>query len=334
MKKRIPLYIIIAIESIAICILLFQNISIKNNTYDVIAGGDPLQFDNSSQKDTFTDPIQTTNSQNSNDSEKVIEQENESGSMIEKIIIHDNGTQTVEYPYIDAPLNKYDFSNLITDDKKKKMYYENNEPAAKFGIDISQYQGNIDWNKVKNEGVEFAILRAGYRGYETGLLKTDSKFIEYVQGAKSVDIGIGVYFYSQAVNENEAIEEADYVINLLHENNITPDYPVVYDWEFVLDEDPARTDLLDKNMINACCIAFCERIKNAGYTPMYYTNITNALFKYDMPRLSGYGMWLAEYAKSTDFIYDFDMWQYSCSGLIDGIDSLVDLNLYFTNKTE
>ena len=337
--KKFILSFIIVFETIVIGILLFQNISIKKNSSDVLNAGDPIKFDNSgseANKENTESAYDKSEgkSDKSKDTQEIIEEENDAGTIKEKIIIHDNGTQTVEYPYIDAPLNSYDFSNLTTDEKKKKMYYENNEPAAKFGIDISQYQGNIDWNKVKNEGVEFAILRAGYRGYETGILKTDSKFIEYAQGAGSVDIGIGVYFYSQAINETEAAEEADYVLNLLNENNISPDYPIVFDWEFVLDEDPARTDLLDKEMINKCCITFCEKIKAAGYMPMYYTNITNALFKFNMPQLSGYGMWLAEYSKSTDFIYNFDMWQYTCSGLIDGIDSLVDLNLYFTKKSE
>lgn len=297
--KNILLYIIIIAEFIALVIMFVLYEEEKRDKNDIVI------------------PV----------TEQVAEEKTEPED--NKIIIHDNGNSTVEYPDIEAPKNTYDFSELVTDDKKKKMLYKDGEQVAVFGIDVSQYQGNVDWNRVKADGVEFAILRLGYRGYETGNIKDDSRFLDYVRGTSEAGIDIGVYFYSQAINEAEAKEEAEYVLNVIRENNIELKYPVVFDWEFVQDEDPARTDNLSSEKINACCKTFCRTIKAAGYDTMFYANITDALFKYDLTQVSEYGLWLAEYSRETDFIYDFDMWQYSCSGLIDGIDSLVDLNLWF-----
>lgn len=313
MKKNIIAYSIMAAELAAIIFLAVQNGKLRDDTYS--------KTDYLSAAPEYTE----NKTGQSEDTESQIEQNEK-----EKIIIHENGNNIVEYPYIDAPLHDYDFSRLTTDERKKKMYYdENGEKAAVFGIDVSQYQGNVDWNRVKADGVDFAVLRLGYRGYETGKICDDSKFLDYVEGTKAAGIDIGVYFYSQAVNAAEAVEEADYILNTIAENNIHVSYPIVFDWEFVQDEDPARTDDLSSELINECCIAFCEKIRSAGYETMFYANITDSLFKYDLTKVSKYGLWLAEYSKETDYIYDFDMWQYSCSGLIDGIDSLVDLNLWF-----
>ncbi len=309
MKKSILLYVFLVAELAVIILLCFQNGKLKDAQVNIDI---PLNGLN----DKYLSPGFDVES----DDKKELD---------DKIIIYDNGIDTIEYPYIDAPLNDYDFENLTVDEMKKKMYYKDGQKAATFGIDVSQHQGNIDWNRVKADGVEFAIIRAGYRGYETGVIHQDSKFLENIRGAQEVGIDIGVYFYSQAINEVEAQEEADFVLGLLSENEITPVYPVVFDWEFVGDEDPARTDNLSPELMNKCCVTFCNAIKNAGYTPMYYTVVKDALFKYDLTELAEYDMWLAEYCRATEFIYDFKMWQYSCSGVIDGIDALVDLNLYF-----
>jgi len=349
LKKSIILYFIIGAEAVIITFLLFQYI--KSNSNDLstevsisdpgfrVQSTEPVVTSVSELKTEVTTGLPeitsvteeasvtecTTISAVKTDMSDDISAEN----MQEKIIIHDNGNTLVEYPYIDAPLNSYDFSGLVTEDRKRKMYYEDGEKKALFGIDVSQYQGDVDWNKVRNDGVEFVIARAGYRGYETGKLNTDKKFLEYAAGIRESGMKLGVYYYSQAVNAAEAEEEADFVIKLLEDNNIEPDMPVIFDWEFVQDEDPARTDGLDKDILNECCEAFCSKISEKGYETLYYSNITEALFRYDMNRLGKYGMWLAEYSASTDFIYDFRMWQYSCSGLVDGIESLVDLNLWF-----
>lgn len=350
MKKSIILYFIIGAEAVIITLLLFQYV--KNNSNDIstevsmldpgfrVQSTEPAATESETVTKAITQVSEITTVTSITtvpettpapviSTADISDDETSAEEKPEKIIIHDNGNTTVEYPYIDAPLNSYDFSGLVTDDRKRKMYYEDGEKKALFGIDVSQYQGDVDWSRVRDDGVEFVIARAGYRGYETGKLNADKKFLEYASGVKEAGIKFGVYYYSQAVNSEEAAEEAEFVIKLLEENNITPDMPVVYDWEFVQDEDPARTDGMDKGVLNECCDVFCSKISEKGYETLYYTNITDALFRYDMNRLDKYGMWLAEYAPSTDFIYDFRMWQYSCSGIIDGIESLVDLNLWF-----
>lgn len=243
--------------------------------------------------------------------------------------IYDNGIDLIEYPPIEGvQINDYDMSLLETDYKKHKtLYGANGEKRSSFGIDVSSYQQNIDWQAVKADGVEFAIIRMGYRGYETGQLCEDKYFRRNLEGAKAAGIGTGVYFFSQAITEEEAAEEADYVISLLEETVAELSFPVVYDWEFPTDEDPARTEGLSGDIQTDCCRTFCDKIRAAGYEPMYYSTINTALFRYDMGAISDIPLWIAEYSRECSFTYEYKMWQYSCSGVVDGIEGLVDMNI-------
>ncbi|WP_432649563.1 glycoside hydrolase family 25 protein [Huintestinicola sp.] len=245
------------------------------------------------------------------------------------VYIYDNGIDVIEYPEINGAIfNDYDMTLLETDEKKHKtLYDESGNKRSRFGIDVSSYQQNIDWQAVKADGVEFAILRIGYRGYETGQLTEDKYFRRNLEGAKAAGIETGVYFFSQALTPEEALEEADYVISLLSETGAELTYPVVFDWEFPTDEDPARTEGLSGEIQTACCRAFCDRIIEAGYEPMYYSTINTAIFRYDMGELSDIPLWLADYNRTCNFTYDYRMWQYSCSGVVDGIEGLVDMNI-------
>ncbi|MBQ5331769.1 MAG: glycoside hydrolase family 25 protein [Oscillospiraceae bacterium] len=244
--------------------------------------------------------------------------------------IYDNGIDLIEYPPVEgAALNDYDMSLLETDNKKHKtLFGADGEKRSRFGIDVSSYQQNIDWQAVKADGVEFAIIRMGYRGYETGQLCEDKYFRRNLEGAASAGIGTGVYFFSQAITEEEAAEEADYVISLLKETGAELSFPVIFDWEFPTDEGPARTEGLAGEMQTLCCRTFCDKIRAAGYEPMYYSTINTALFRYDMGELSDIPLWIAEYSKECNFTYNYKMWQYSCSGVVDGIEGLVDLNIF------
>ncbi|MBR6791497.1 MAG: glycoside hydrolase family 25 protein, partial [Ruminococcus sp.] len=206
------------------------------------------------------------------------------------------------------------------------FYKENNAVTSIPGIDISVHQGDIDWQKVKEAGVEFAMIRVGYRTYGGGEVKFDDKFAENLKGAREADIETGVYFFSQATTVDEAIEEADAVLDAIAPYEIT--YPVVYDWEIIYD-DSARTDDVPVDVLTDCCISFCERVRSAGYTPMIYQNKRTTLFKLDLPRLQDYDFWLAEYGDEPTYYYDFDMWQYSCTGKVPGITGDVDLNISF-----
>ena len=248
------------------------------------------------------------------------------------VYIYDNGIEKIEYPEINgAVFNDYDMNLLETDEKKHKtLFDESGNKRSRFGIDVSSYQQNIDWQAVKADGVEFAILRIGYRGYETGQLTEDKYFRRNLEGAKAAGIETGVYFFSQALTSEEALEEAEYVINLLAETGAELAFPVVFDWEFPTDEDPARTDGMAGGIQTACCRAFCDRIKEAGFKPMYYSTINTAIFRYDMGELSDIPLWLADYNRTCNFTYDYKMWQYSCSGVVDGIEGLVDFNIWIT----
>lgn len=246
------------------------------------------------------------------------------------VYIYDNGIDKIEYPEIKgAVFNDYDMSLLETDEKKHKtLSDEGGNKRSRFGIDVSSYQQNIDWQAVKADGVEFAIIRIGYRGYETGQMTEDKYFRRNLEGAKAAGIETGVYFFSQALSPEEALEEADYVISLLGETGAELTYPVVFDWEFPTDEDPARTDGMAGEIQTACCRAFCDRVRESGYEPMYYSTINTAIFRYDMGELADIPLWLADYNRTCNFTYDYRMWQYSCSGVVDGIEGLVDLNIW------
>lgn len=254
---------------------------------------------------------------------------NSDGEPVPTVYIYDNGIDLIEFPEITgAKRNSYDMSLLETYDRKRKaLFNESGEKLSRFGIDVSSYQTDINWYAAASDGVEFAMIRAGYRGYESGALCEDRYFRRNMEGASAAGVDIGVYFFSQAITAEEAAEEADYVIALLDEVNIPVAMPVVFDWEFPTDEDPTRTDGITGDIQTACCTAFCEKIAAAGYEPMYYATVNTAIFRYDMGVLE-YPLWIAEYSADTDFVYDFGMWQYSCSGVVDGIEGLVDLNIY------
>ncbi|MDF3003839.1 MAG: glycoside hydrolase family 25 [Oscillospiraceae bacterium] len=216
-----------------------------------------------------------------------------------------------------------------------RTYEPSGEDISLLGIDVSSYQGIINWRKVKAAGVDYAIIRLGYRGYGTGDIRLDDRYEANMTGAISAGIPVGVYFYSQAITVEEAEEEAQFVLNKLAGFNIT--YPVVFDMEEVDDED-ARTNPLTQDERTDITIAFCEKIKAAGYTPMVYGNIRWMIMHLDLARLEDYDKWFAQYFKQPFFPYDFSMWQYTSRGTIDGIPHTVDLNLglvdYTLSKTD
>ncbi len=200
------------------------------------------------------------------------------------------------------------------------------EPAARRGIDVSAHQGPIDWAKVKADGIEYAMIRVGYRGYTKGDTSLDELFYENVAGARANGIDVGVYFFSQAIDRDEAVEEAEIVLRAIEGLDIS--YPVVFDWE-AIPQAEARTDGMDPKVLTGCARAFCRTIEQAGYTAGVYFNQIYGYEHYNLVALEEYVLWLAQYADRPDFRYGFQMWQYSCTGAVDGIDSVVDLNLSF-----
>ena len=207
--------------------------------------------------------------------------------------------------------------------------------SVEMGVDVSEHQGEIDWAEVKKAGVDFAILRAGYRGYgESGRLVEDACFRENLRGALAAGIPVGVYFFSQAVTPEEAEEEANFLLGLLADSSREEIVlPVFFDWEDI-SHDEARTDGLDGETITACAIAFCERVAAAGYTPGLYAYRYLAYFNYDLPRLANYPLWVGALGAESDFYYAHEFWQNAVAEGVSGISGPVDRNFRFVKHAE
>lgn len=189
------------------------------------------------------------------------------------------------------------------------------------GIDVSYYNKTIDWEEVKESGVDFAIIRAGYRGYgASGTLCTDTKFVDNIEGALDAGIQVGVYYFTEAVNKKEAIEEAEYCLEKIKDYDVT--LPVVIDYEFPTDANGPIGRMYKANLSKSAatnnCIAFCETIKDAGYEPMIYANPNDFSKLINGKKLGqSYKIWLANYTTKTTYANPYEYWQYTSSGSVD-----------------
>ena len=196
--------------------------------------------------------------------------------------------------------------------------------SGTMGIDVSKWNGSIDWNAVKNSGVSYVIIRCGYRGSSTGALIEDPLFRSNIKGAKAAGLKVGVYFFSQAVNEVEAVEEASMAVNLC--NGYGLNYPIFLDVE----ASGGRGDGVSKDMRTAVCKAFCATVQNSGYSAGVYANKTWLTEKINTGSLTSYKIWLAQYASAPTYSTTrYDMWQYSSKGKVSGISGNVDMNISY-----
>ncbi len=216
--------------------------------------------------------------------------------------------------------------NLVENDAGEMEYIENGAVTSHKGMDVSKYQGSIDWDKAKNDGIEYAFIRLGIRGYSTGKLALDEYFEENMSGAAAAGVESGVYFFSQAVNEAEALEEAQFVLDSIEGYDVR--CPIVFDVELILGEN-ARANGLSMEERTDVAIAFCEAVKEAGYTPMIYGNIKCFTKLLDMARLEDYEKWYAFYDDYMYFPYEVRCWQYTEKGRVDGVEGDVDLNVAY-----
>ncbi len=192
------------------------------------------------------------------------------------------------------------------------------------GIDVSKYQTKIDWKAVKESGISFVIIRCGYRGYSTGVLVQDPMFETHIKGATEAGLKVGIYFFSQAINEKEAVEEASMAVALAKKYSVT--YPIYIDTEQV---SGGRANNLDTATRTSVCKAFCETVKAAGYTPGIYASKSWYETKLDTASLGGYKIWLAQYASTPTYKGKYDMWQYTEKGKVNGVTGNVDMNISY-----
>ena len=227
-------------------------------------------------------------------------------------------------------VSTYKEENFRTDSKGLKYYYEDGVLASYAGIDISSYNGYIDFDAVKNFGIDFVIVRLGGRGYgQEGVIYEDDMALYNLKEAKKAGLMVGAYFFSQAITAEEAKEEADYCLNLL--DGFYLDYPLVFDWETIDSAENPRTENISPETLTECAKTFCDTVNEAGYIPCLYTDSKKAYMKFDLSKLKGVDIWYAFYNDEPDMYYNYMMWQYSCTGEVDGIDGDVDLNICFKN---
>ena len=223
-------------------------------------------------------------------------------------------------------MNDHVEENLNILETGEYQYVKDGQVISHKGIDVSKHQGEIDWQQVAEDGVEFAFIRVGLRGYGTGKLVEDEYFEQNVQGALSAGIKVGVYIYSQAINEEELLEEANLVLEKIAPYRI--ECPVVFDVEKVSGSN-GRMNALSLEERTNLTLLFCQTIENAGYKPMIYHNMEMGALMLDLETLEDYDKWFAYYNPDFYYPYEYKIWQYSHKGSVKGIQGEVDLNISF-----
>ena len=224
--------------------------------------------------------------------------------------------------------HSYDWRNLKHDGDR--LTYEDEHYTSAQGIDVSSHQDEIDWQAVSEDGIEFVFLRVGYRGYTEGGLFEDQYFRTNLIGARQAGLKIGVYFFSQAVSAEEAVEEAEFMLEILGDSRL--DLPVVFDMEEPENGDTGRTEILSREEQTASALAFMERTAEAGYSVMIYDSSARYEDDYDLTALQGIKKWTARYGDTPDFPYAFEIWQYTDNGSVEGIEGGTDMNIMFLPK--
>ena len=290
---------------------------------------DDLDFWDLYPEETTTPVQDDSNNQQNADSDNADDEDPSTDGKHTEVTLRDG---TVEWVVISQylPKNDYDYTNLVLKNDEMQ-YYADGRQCSYFGIDVNKYQDYIDFVRVKKAGVDFVMIRVGSRGYGTGQISMDDYFYDNIKRAFDAGLQVGVYFSSQAVTKDEAIEEANTVIEALDGYEIT--YPIVFDMEFI-DNDSSRIEVLSREGKTDITKAFLDTVKAAGYTGMIYGNKEWLIKEIDMSKLTDYDVWLAQVRDLPDYPYKFSMWQYKTNGSIDGISGYVNLNISFVDYSE
>ena len=234
---------------------------------------------------------------------------------------------------LNFPLHNYNWKYLKFDDKGVLHYEGDENYTIRRGIDVSEFQGKIDWEKVKKAGYDFVFVRAGHRTMHSGDLQKDKRAVKNLQRAKKAGLDVGVYIFSQAITEKEARKEAELCLDVIEESGVEITLPIVYDPEIVVEDYYARINYISGEQFTDNTVAFCERIRKAGFTPAIYANCSTETDILDMSRIKDTVIWYADYGSTPESPYDFTFWQYSNLGWVDGIpETETDLNVWFIKK--
>ena len=228
--------------------------------------------------------------------------------------------------------NAYDFTKM-EEKAGLKRYMENGKKISYVGVDISKQTGSVNFAGLKAAGVDYVMIRLGGRGYSTGQITLDENFTENIEGAIAEGLDVGIYFYSQAINQDEALEEADFVIRNLEPYKGNIKYPVVFDMEFVVN-DEARIDGLSREDRTTIAISFLGSVKAVGYVPMIYGDKEWLIKEIDLAKLQDFDVWLAQEEDIPDYPYQYAMWQYSTMGVVNGIKGDANLNICFVGYSQ
>lgn len=251
----------------------------------------------------------------------------------EVVTINDSVMGDIELQTVKgAEVNTYTADNLVTNENGIPEYYENGEKISHLGIDLSEFQGDVDFAAMKEAGVEFVMLRIGGRYYgDDGVLYEDKSFDTNYEKAKAAGLKVGAYFFSQAVSASDSSQEAKFALEKLNGRKL--DYPIAIDWENIA-EDTARTDNVTGDQLTEIAETFCDTVEAAGYKSIVYSNTQQMFIMYDFETMKDYDFWLADYREFPTMYYQFDMWQYSIEGTIPGVEGTVDMNISFTDFSE
>jgi len=246
------------------------------------------------------------------------------------LVVKDDGKE--EWVLINQylPKHEYDFTRLVCQSDLMK-YYSDGRLVSFVGIDVSKLQDYIDYTKVKKAGIDYVMVRVGARGYSSGQLVLDDYYSENIKRAADAGLQVGVYFFSQAVDTQEAVEEAKLVIEAIKDYSIT--YPVAFYMDGV-SGDTSRIDRLTRQERTSIAKAYLDTVAQAGYIPLLYGDKECLIKQLDLSKLTAYDVWLSQLSDIPDYPYKFSMWQYSTKGSVDGISGYVNMNISFLDFTE
>ena len=246
------------------------------------------------------------------------------------LVVQANGEEewVLISPYL--PKHEYDYTKLVMQ-SNLMQYYVDGKLVSYVGADVSKYQDYIDFVKLKKAGISFVMIRVGARGYGSGQLTIDDYFSENIKRASDAGLQIGLYFFSQAITTDEAVEEANLVLESIGDYEVR--YPIAFDMESI-PNDTARIDNLTREEKTRIAQAFLNTVQDAGYNPMLYGNKEWLIKKVDLSKLTDYDIWLSQPGDLPDYPYRFSMWQYTNTASVDGIAGYANLNISFIDYSE